>query len=465
MSKSNTTVILGSGVIGLSIAHYIYELDPNHQVILVDSASELFNCASGQGAGFITRTWFSSRLSPLAQLSFGLHCSLAAAYSGTKNWGFSLARAWNITTTSSATDLHIPPNQQAAPENLKPWLRGLSAAHQISFPNESASIDPHAFCQFLLRHAQSLGASMYNPYRLTSIVLADPATGFRYRGLLTYVQAPSSFELAIERHDDIEIFFDNLVFACGPWVNSAFSHLFPEATSTPNIVPVSGYSITCRLNGASGGDNAKDDGGDASTRPVEEPSALVSSPSTLSSPDSTYSADMLPNSITAHNPDSVGASCTSDILFPSMTDDLPWSPELHVRTNGDIYICGRYTYGFYTSPPGSPISPLVNDSVREQIPPITDPNFCALVDASRKFIGPGADIVKRSVCVRPIRPGGVPYIGKIPPAIAMGFDNIYISAGHGPWGISLAPGSGLALAELIVKGAITCIDDATPFQV
>lgn len=48
------TVILGSGIIGLSAAYYLCEsgnTDPT-TIWLVDSSPELFRCASGLAAGF-----------------------------------------------------------------------------------------------------------------------------------------------------------------------------------------------------------------------------------------------------------------------------------------------------------------------------------------------------------------------------------------------------------------------------
>ena len=54
MASSNT-VIVGSGIIGLATAYYLSE-SPRTQaqnVHLVDSAQELFECASGYAAGFL----------------------------------------------------------------------------------------------------------------------------------------------------------------------------------------------------------------------------------------------------------------------------------------------------------------------------------------------------------------------------------------------------------------------------
>jgi glycine/D-amino acid oxidase-like deaminating enzyme len=49
------TVIIGSGIIGLSTAFYLSESTgtPPENIHLVDSAEELFECASGYAAGFL----------------------------------------------------------------------------------------------------------------------------------------------------------------------------------------------------------------------------------------------------------------------------------------------------------------------------------------------------------------------------------------------------------------------------
>ena len=62
------TVILGSGIIGLSTAYFLSEsghTDPQ-SIVLLDSSAELFHCASGFAGGFCAMdcgfTFLSSRL-------------------------------------------------------------------------------------------------------------------------------------------------------------------------------------------------------------------------------------------------------------------------------------------------------------------------------------------------------------------------------------------------------------------
>ncbi|MGH7386726.1 MAG: NAD(P)/FAD-dependent oxidoreductase, partial [Candidatus Rokuibacteriota bacterium] len=59
----------------------------------------------------------------------------------------------------------------------------------------------------------------------------------------------------------------------------------------------------------------------------------------------------------------------------------------------------------------------------------------------------------RQACYRPVTDDGIPLIGRVP-----GAAGAYVATGHGPWGMLNAPGTGLALAELITAGAASSLD-------
>lgn len=59
--------------------------------------------------------------------------------------------------------------------------------------------------------------------------------------------------------------------------------------------------------------------------------------------------------------------------------------------------------------------------------------------------------------MRPFLPDGLPAIGRAP-----GFDNVYVAAGHGMLGITLAPVTGAVIADLIVRGRTDL--DVAPFD-
>lgn len=82
------TVILGSGVIGLSSAYYLLQHQSGDSIHLIDSANELFASASGFAGGFLAKDWFRPELMPLAELSFEEHRKLAEEENGRERWGY-----------------------------------------------------------------------------------------------------------------------------------------------------------------------------------------------------------------------------------------------------------------------------------------------------------------------------------------------------------------------------------------
>jgi glycine/D-amino acid oxidase-like deaminating enzyme len=69
-----------------------------------------------------------------------------------------------------------------------------------------------------------------------------------------------------------------------------------------------------------------------------------------------------------------------------------------------------------------------------------------------------APVLRRQACYRPVTDDALPLIGRIP-----GVAGAYVATGHGPWGMLNAPGTGLALSELIVDGTARSVDLA-PFD-
>lgn len=125
-----STVILGSGIIGLSTAYYLSQLasEPaadtipahdraaaaaasssasaaapppstppeKHEIHLVELSPELFASASGKAAGFLARDWFAPAVTPLGELSFDLHRRLAAAHGGRERWGWAESVSYSL---------------------------------------------------------------------------------------------------------------------------------------------------------------------------------------------------------------------------------------------------------------------------------------------------------------------------------------------------------------------------------
>ena len=82
------TVILGSGIIGLSTAYYLLEHQPGSTIHLVESSPTLFASASGFAGGFLARDWFQPSVASLGALSYREHESVAEKEGGHEKWGY-----------------------------------------------------------------------------------------------------------------------------------------------------------------------------------------------------------------------------------------------------------------------------------------------------------------------------------------------------------------------------------------
>ena len=85
-----TTVILGTGIIGLSTAYHLSQLSANgdeHCIHLVEPSPEIF-ASSDTSSGFLARDWFAEAVQPLGALSFDLHRELARKHDGRERWGW-----------------------------------------------------------------------------------------------------------------------------------------------------------------------------------------------------------------------------------------------------------------------------------------------------------------------------------------------------------------------------------------
>jgi glycine/D-amino acid oxidase-like deaminating enzyme len=122
------------------------------------------------------------------------------------------------------------------------------------------------------------------------------------------------------------------------------------------------------------------------------------------------------------------------------------SPEFFARPDGTTYVCAISSE--------SPL-PLDPDAV------MPDPGAIERLERICAAVAPAlasAKIRARQACYRPITRDGLPLIGRVP-----GIDGAYIATGHSVWGILNAPGTGEAMAELIIDGEARTID-LSPFS-
>jgi glycine/D-amino acid oxidase-like deaminating enzyme len=101
MTTTNT-VILGTGIIGVSTAYYLSLSQSPSSIHLVESSPTLFASASGYAAGFLAANWFSSSVSALGKLSFDEHKRLAEEFGGREKWGYMKSQAISYSAGSGS---------------------------------------------------------------------------------------------------------------------------------------------------------------------------------------------------------------------------------------------------------------------------------------------------------------------------------------------------------------------------
>jgi len=142
-----TTVILGSGIIGVSTAYYLSLSQPGSSIHLVENSLELFASASGFAGGFISKDWFSSDVAELGALSFEEHKRLAEEFGGREKWGYGSSTGVSYTVGN--------PNKNG--RRGDDWLRGGSRADAA---NEEAVVDGSARCPKWLRRSDGDGVEI-----------------------------------------------------------------------------------------------------------------------------------------------------------------------------------------------------------------------------------------------------------------------------------------------------------------
>lgn len=96
-SLEMSTVILGTGIIGLSTAYYLSQSQLPSTIHLVEPSPTLFASASGFAGGFLAKDWFASPVAALGALSFDEHAKLAKQFDGKRQWGY--ARSTTVSYT------------------------------------------------------------------------------------------------------------------------------------------------------------------------------------------------------------------------------------------------------------------------------------------------------------------------------------------------------------------------------
>ena len=422
------TIILGSGIIGVSTAYYL-SLHPSYNpkispIYLIEATSEPFQSASGYSGGFLAKDWFSPASASLGELSFRLHKELADQFNGKRKWSYSTSTALSMSiddtgvsgkkqrgedwllegTSRSAVATAGSAERKANGEMLQDdgspaWITPQEGGtvEIISSEDGCAQVEPWLLCQFLMDKCLERGVKMVQGARATGLKEDE--------GKVEKV----SIKISVEGKEDLELDLKckNILISAGAWTPRVFETLFPDSKLKIPIEPLAGYSI------------------------------VVRSPRHTLVHDEAYGG--------AHS------------VFCAPGKHWKFAPEAISRTGRDgrteIYVAGLNSS---TLPlPELATDPNKDERARKELRQVT----VQLSGASKEGASVNEndlEIVREGLCFRPVAPGGKPILCRVSDVKLgkniSGMQNgggVFVAAGHGPWGISMSLGTGKVMSQLM----------------
>ena len=398
---TQSTVILGAGIMGLSTAYYLAESGNTKPdtIHLVEASPELFASASGKAAGFVASDWFGPPTASLGALSFRLHQELADKHDGKRNWGYSRSTGTSLMEGSrwksqsedwlaeGGSRADVAALHEYHSDGIGPgWLtrRKGDNVEMLSEHGGVAQVDPLRLCQFLLRESIRKGVRLHHPAK--TVRVSQDENG-----------EMSGIRILHESGTEHKIPCTRLLITAGAWTPSVFSTLFPASRLWIGISPLAGHSVVVK-----------------SPRWTREHETK---------------------------------GC--DAVFTTMRSGF--SPEIFSRLREEIYVAGLNDASI----------PLPDLPTEAKIDPSS---IDELTKVSQRLLGKdGTDvsdlqIIKEGLCFRPVTRRGVPILCQIPDKDLGGIvtkpgadGGVFAAAGHGPWGISQSLGTGKVMAEMLER--------------
>lgn len=104
--------------------------------------------------------------------------------------------------------------------------------------------------------------------------------------------------------------------------------------------------------------------------------------------------------------------------------------------NGEVYLAGLNSATY-------PLPGVANERR------IDEASIATLKRTARRLLGDDVDVVRESVCWRPVTRRGTPIVGGLEGKMGEVGKGVYVAAGHGAWGISLSLGTGWCVARMV----------------
>ncbi|KAI5478667.1 FAD dependent oxidoreductase [Pseudohyphozyma bogoriensis] len=407
--QSEQIVIIGGGIMGLCSAYYLLTASPKSSVTLIENCRSIAPGASSYAAGFLAggtgNSWQGMPSRPLARLSWKLHVELAEKLDGARKYGFRETKAVGLAVGGEGEQRSayrvLPKGKEELVEH--DWLRG--EREDLTGDGGIGQLDPAQFCRVLHATCTTLGLKTH--YGCDPVAVSPPSsTGPR---TLTINQtSPKSSSINID--------FTKLLITAGPWTAALLDRLsLPQLP----IINLPGHSVIIRP--------------------------------ALSSKELPAEAVFAGISTTAggHRTSTSKSKSARSLTAEELSEGYTKSPELFTRASGVVYLAGENTIPSTTNPLAGLGGPHKLPPKAEDVKTLVDPALIKRLTTSAGVVSPNLDINTGAVleaaqfCYRPITPDGEPIIDEIE-------KSVYVASGHGPWGITLAPGTGKVMSEMML---------------
>ncbi|EIN09629.1 FAD dependent oxidoreductase [Punctularia strigosozonata HHB-11173 SS5] len=386
--------IVGGGIIGVCTAYFIVNdpaHDPTRTTVTLIEEHEIAGAASGKAGGFLALDWHGPATQSLAALSYRLHRELAAEFDGESAWGYRAMDSVSISVTAKAKG-DILGTKEPEPNTAVV----ISALRELPGPREGV-----------------VDMRWLNPEARRNVCGTKETTAQVHPRLFTkalFSRAEQKGMRFIHGHPE-RLHRNSDSRPTSLDVTSA-------GCSTPTTIPCSDLVLTAGPWSAQVAETL-------GVTPVPHINnlpghSILIRPRIPISPLAVFAGIRNANT---------GASRSAN------GGEITESPELFPRPDGSVYVAGE-NHARQMPASANEVEWLVDEEMIQRLVRASAQISDALAEG---------DVEVKQLCYRPRTPDGRPSIGKLN-------EHVWMAAGHGPWGITLGPGTGKVMAELLLYG-------------